>query len=67
MLTITDSGPGLTAEEAGRIFEPFFTTKKEGLGIGLYLARKIVEAHGGRITARARWEGGTMFKIELGG
>lgn len=67
MLTITDSGPGLTAEEAGRIFEPFFTTKKEGLGIGLYLARKIVEAHGGRITAAARREGGTMFKIELGG
>jgi signal transduction histidine kinase len=67
LISIIDSGKGLSDEEAARIFEPFFTTKKEGLGIGLYLARKIVEAHGGRIKARFRKEGGTIFKVELGG
>jgi PAS domain S-box-containing protein len=48
-LTIRDQGPGLDAEQAARIFEPFYTTKTRGTGLGMAIARRIVEAHGGEI------------------
>jgi|GEM_PF-1857921 len=48
-VTVADGGPGLPAELAGRAFELFATTKPGGLGLGLAIARNIVEAHGGRI------------------
>ena len=50
-IEVADSGPGVPAELEGRIFEPFFTTRAKGTGLGLPIARQIVEAHGGRITA----------------
>lgn len=46
---IRDNGPGLSAEERKRIFEPFFTTKSKGTGLGMAIAKRIVEAHGGAI------------------
>lgn len=49
-VSIRDNGPGLTAEQADRIFEPFYTTKARGTGLGMAICRRIVEAHGGRIT-----------------
>lgn len=64
---IRDEGAGLPAEAAGRIFEPFYTTKEKGMGIGLYLAKRVIEAHGGTIEARDREGGGTEFRIELPG
>ncbi len=50
-ITVTDNGPGLTQEQRRRIFEPFFTTKTHGTGLGMAIARRIVEAHGGTIAA----------------
>ncbi len=48
-VSLRDNGPGLSPEQRRRIFEPFFTTKPEGTGLGMAIARRIVEAHGGAI------------------
>jgi signal transduction histidine kinase len=64
---IRDEGPGFSPDVAERIFEPFYSTKGTGMGIGLYLAKKVVEAHGGTIEARSLAGGGAEFRIELPG
>ena len=66
-VVIRDEGPGLPAEAAARVFEPFYTTKDRGMGIGLYLAKRIIEAHGGTIEVRSREGEGTEFRIDLPG
>jgi len=66
-IRISDTGKGIPADELSRIFDPFFTTKDKGMGVGLYLARKIVEAHDGRIEARSEYGRGTTFIIHLPG
>lgn len=48
-VVVRDNGPGLTADQRQRIFEPFYTTKTKGTGLGMPIARRIVEAHGGTI------------------
>ena len=48
-VAVRDNGPGLSAEQRQRIFEPFFTTKTKGTGLGMAIAQRIVEAHGGQI------------------
>jgi signal transduction histidine kinase len=50
-VSIEDRGEGITLNPPSKIFEPFFTTKAEGMGMGLSIARSIIEAHGGRISA----------------
>jgi two-component system sensor kinase FixL len=52
-VALRDNGPGLTPEQHGRLFEPFYTTKTQGTGLGMAIARRIVEAHGGSIEVGA--------------
>lgn len=67
LLYVKDSGRGMTRQEADRAFDPFFSSKKSGMGIGLYITRKIVEAHGGRISLSAAPGEGATFTIRLPG
>ena len=65
VISISDSGPGIPSEKLNEIFDPFFTTKKQGMGIGLSIARTIVQAHKGRIWAENQSEGGAVFRLSL--
>jgi len=64
-VTVADSGPGIPEDAIGRVFEPFFTTKSTGHGLGLAVSWGIVQQHGGRIEAKNREEGGTIFRVIL--
>lgn len=63
--TIRDRGEGLPAGEEERIFEPFYSQRVRGTGLGLALARRIVEGHGGTIAASNHPDGGARFRIEI--
>ncbi len=65
VVTIADRGPGVDPDSLERIFYPFFTTKKNGSGIGLSVAQKIVDAHGGRIDVESRMGEGASFSVVL--
>lgn len=67
VLEVADRGPGLTAEARGNLFRPFFTTKAKGTGLGLALAKKVAEAHGGTLQLLPREGGGTVARVELPG
>ena len=64
-VSVRDTGPGLPADIIGTLFTPFVSTKSHGLGIGLAIARTIVDAHGGTIEARNNPEGGATFTVTL--
>ena len=64
-LAVRDTGPGISREALPRIFEPYFTTKRTGSGVGLAVAKNIVEGLGGRITAESGRDGGTVITIHL--
>jgi len=64
-ITVADTGPGIAPEVGARLFEPFFTTKPQGSGLGLSIARQIVEEHGGALVWANRPEGGACFTIRL--
>ncbi|MGK3984645.1 HAMP domain-containing sensor histidine kinase [Sorangium sp. So ce136] len=68
-LTVRDQGPGIAAEDRDRVFEPFqriaSTYKSQSLGLGLYIVREIVQAHGGSIVIEAPDSGGAAFVVRL--
>jgi signal transduction histidine kinase len=64
-IEIVDNGPGIPPERLNEVFEPFFTTKSDGMGMGLSIARTIIEVHGGEISAENRAGPGALFRIRL--
>jgi signal transduction histidine kinase len=64
-LSVSDRGSGIPEDKLKEVFEPFFTSKAEGMGMGLSIARTIIEAHHGVISAKNRDHGGAAFRIRL--
>jgi len=62
---VRDTGPGIPVENRDRVFEPFFTTKSRGGGLGLAIAKRTAERHGGSLTLRCPAEGGTVASLRL--
>jgi signal transduction histidine kinase len=65
ILSVSDVGHGIPADKLKQVFEPFFSTKAKGMGMGLPIALRIVEAHGGTLAAENRMGGGAVFSIRL--
>jgi len=65
LIRLSDSGPGIPETIRGKVFEPFFTTKEEGSGLGLSIAVRIMEEHGGRLDLKSAEEAGSTFSVIL--
>jgi len=65
ILTVEDTGEGVPADLLPKIFEPYVSTKAKGMGLGLAIARRIVEAHGGRIAVESQPGHGTRFAVSV--
>ncbi len=65
IIEVSDTGPGISEEIAARLFQPFVTSKPAGMGIGLSISRRIVEAHGGELSASRNSENGATFRFSL--
>ncbi len=65
LVSFQDSGKGIPTEDVKNIFNPFYTTKIKGTGLGLSITHKVVNEHGGSISASLPKEGGTLFKLRL--
>jgi signal transduction histidine kinase len=64
-VTVADTGAGISPENIGRLFEPFFTTKPHGTGLGLPIARRIVQEHGGDLKVESQAGHGATFTVVL--
>jgi PAS domain S-box-containing protein len=64
-ITIADTGTGMARESIGKLWSPLFTTKAKGMGLGLPIAKRLVEAHGGSITVESEPEKGSTFTVTL--
>jgi signal transduction histidine kinase len=65
LLSVEDSGHGITEEDQGRVFDPFFTTKPTGMGLGLAICRTVALDHGGNLRLVETSSHGSIFEIEL--
>lgn len=66
-ISVADSGPGIPDPVMDKLFHPFYTTKQDGMGMGLAISESIIKAHGGRLCAENRPEGGAVFRVGLPG
>lgn len=64
-VAVTDSGPGIAPDDIGRIFDSFFTTKRDGMGLGLAIARSLVNRNGGDLRAENNVAGGATFRFTV--
>ena len=64
-IEISDTGKGIDEKVIAKIFQPFFTTKPKGTGLGLAITKRLIEQHGGDISAENNPGGGATFKIRL--
>ncbi len=64
-IAVTDSGRGIPPDKLLQLFDSFFTTKESGIGLGLAIARSIIDAHRGRISAENNADGGATFRFDL--
>jgi PAS domain S-box-containing protein len=64
-ISVTDSGRGIPTGKLPRLFDSFFSTKEDGMGMGLAIARSIIDAHRGRIAAENNSDGGATFRFDL--
>ena len=64
-VAVSDTGPGISADKIEMVFEPFFSTKAQGMGMGLSIARTIIEGHGGQIWVESKAGNGAMFHVRL--
>jgi signal transduction histidine kinase len=64
-ISIQDTGAGISPENMERIFEPLFTTKPKGIGLGLAVSKKLIEANGGRVEVQSEMGVGTIFTVYL--
>lgn len=64
-IEVADQGPGIQKAELGQVFEPFFTTREKGSGLGLFVVRRIVEAHRGKVGIRSEVGKGTVVEVTL--
>jgi signal transduction histidine kinase len=67
LISVSDTGVGLPAEQADQIFDAFFTTKPDGSGMGLTISQSIIQSHGGRLWAGANAKRGVTFYFTLPG
>jgi signal transduction histidine kinase len=65
VVSVADTGTGITPQDADRIFDAFYTTKSHGLGMGLAISRSIVESHGGRLWVTSNAGSGANFHLTL--
>jgi signal transduction histidine kinase len=65
VIAVRDSGPGFDPQALDRLFDAFYTTKSHGLGLGLAISRRIIEAHGGRLWATANAPHGAVVQFTV--
>jgi two-component system, NtrC family, sensor kinase len=65
VLEVSDDGSGIAPEHQERLFRPYFTTKRHGTGLGLFVIRRIVQAHGGEVFVKSTVNEGTLFRVEM--
>jgi two-component system sensor histidine kinase HydH len=65
VVTVADDGQGIPPEVQAKLFRPYFTTKRHGTGLGLFVIRRIVEAHGGSVGVVSQQGEGATFRVTL--